>query len=474
MSSSACHMCRNLAIRLLIAVCAVGCVVVSTSPEAIAKTSPAKKKTARKKAEPVRSTGDVRKEKQRTEKEIAETKKKISENKRTTQQHLDNLNDINSRIERQESAIADLTRTISDLDSRSAVLRDSIIMIKARDSLLCRQIAEGLRHAHVQRSLISPLAFITRARSMNEAGRRLNCLNVLQRARNRRVAELRRQRKLLSDTRMHLDSVQVYHSAAVKQLSTANDILDSRRRESARAVNDLKREGASLNKILEEKKKLAGRLDAELNRIIAEQQRLAEQEAKRKQQEQKKLQEQKKKDKAAQQAKQQGAQPQPADKKPADKKPETKKTAPVEGQAVNERVPGGSFAQNKGRLLFPVAGKYTIVGTFGRSRHDDLDHVQVDNSGIDISVAAGTKARSVFDGTVSSIFFMDGFENIVIIRHGEYLTVYAGLSAINVTKGDRVKAGAPIGTIATVDGRTVLHFEVRKERTKLNPLQWVK
>jgi septal ring factor EnvC (AmiA/AmiB activator) len=83
----------------------------------------------------------------------------------------------------------------------------------------------------------------------------------------------------------------------------------------------------------------------------------------------------------------------------------------------------------------------------------------------------------VFDGTVSSVFFMPGYQNIVIVRHGEYLTVYAGLGSLSISKGSKVKAGSDIGTVYSDPddgGRTVLHFEVRREREKLNPLDWVR
>lgn len=83
----------------------------------------------------------------------------------------------------------------------------------------------------------------------------------------------------------------------------------------------------------------------------------------------------------------------------------------------------------------------------------------------------------MFDGTVSYIFRMDGYQNVVMVRHGSYLTVYAHIDGLSVRKGDKVKAGQAIGSIfsdPTNSGRCTLHFEVRNEREKLNPLQWVR
>ena len=165
--------------------------------------------------------------------------------------------------------------------------------------------------------------------------------------------------------------------------------------------------------------------------------------------------------------------------KPAPKttpKPETPATAP-ERNAAAERALTGSFAANRGRLLFPVAGGYRIVSNFGRTQHPRIPGVQIQNSGIDIEATAGGDARAVFEGTVTTVFRIDGYHNIVIVRHGEYLTVYAGLDRIYVRKGDKLRTGQAIGHIFADpdDGaRSVLHFELRREKEKLNPSEWVK
>lgn len=114
---------------------------------------------------------------------------------------------------------------------------------------------------------------------------------------------------------------------------------------------------------------------------------------------------------------------------------------------------------------------------FGRQQHPELKYVQTDNGGIDIESPAGTKARAVFDGKVSAVFRQDGFNTVVMVRHGNYLTIYVNLSEIYVSNGESVKAGQSIGKVFSDpedDNRTILHFEVRKEREKLNPQLWVK
>ena len=85
--------------------------------------------------------------------------------------------------------------------------------------------------------------------------------------------------------------------------------------------------------------------------------------------------------------------------------------------------------------------------------------------------------RAVYEGTVSAIFRQPGFNTIVMVRHGEYITIYAGLGSISVKNGQSLKAGQAIGTVAAdpeQNNRYIFHFEIRKERTKLNPLDWVR
>lgn len=145
--------------------------------------------------------------------------------------------------------------------------------------------------------------------------------------------------------------------------------------------------------------------------------------------------------------------------------------------AEPEAMSGGDFGSYKGRLPFPITGKYTIVKRFGRQKHPTLPHVEITNSGIDMATAAGASVRSVFDGEVSAVFRPDGYNNVVVIRHGRYMTVYANLGTLSVSTGQKVKAGQQIGTVyadPNDDHRSVLHFEIRNQKQKENPELWLK
>lgn len=83
----------------------------------------------------------------------------------------------------------------------------------------------------------------------------------------------------------------------------------------------------------------------------------------------------------------------------------------------------------------------------------------------------------MFGGRISAIFRQPGYDNIIMIRHGEYLTIYANIAAIDVKTGDNVKAGQSLGTISADsndNNRSILHFEIRREKQKLDPEQWLR
>jgi septal ring factor EnvC (AmiA/AmiB activator) len=135
------------------------------------------------------------------------------------------------------------------------------------------------------------------------------------------------------------------------------------------------------------------------------------------------------------------------------------------------------FASNRGRLPYPLTSRFAVVSRFGTQQHQELTYVRTNNNGIDIQTTEGTDAHAVFNGVVTRVFLMPGFNNSVIIRHGNYLTVYSNLIQVYVKAGDRVTTRQPIGKIftdKTKDNETILHFQIWKERTKLNPEIWLR
>lgn len=134
---------------------------------------------------------------------------------------------------------------------------------------------------------------------------------------------------------------------------------------------------------------------------------------------------------------------------------------------------GKSFVSNKRKLPWPVSG--IIFSRFGEHPHPVLKKVKIRNDGIDIACEKNSICKSIFSGEVSSIFGLQGLNSTVIIKHGNYLSVYANLSSIKVKKGMKVKTGQPLGTIATnsSNGTTILKFQIWKGTTCQNPELWL-
>ncbi|MCW3169725.1 peptidoglycan DD-metalloendopeptidase family protein [Chryseobacterium sp. 09-1422] len=133
---------------------------------------------------------------------------------------------------------------------------------------------------------------------------------------------------------------------------------------------------------------------------------------------------------------------------------------------------GNNFAANKGRLAMPAYG--TITHRFGRQPHPVFKNIVEENNGIKISVAKGTNAKAVFPGVVSQVMPAADGTKTVLIKHGDYFSIYSNLSSNTVSKGQQVSAGTTVGTVAQdFDGTFTLDFQIWRGDTPVDPLGWV-
>ena len=154
-----------------------------------------------------------------------------------------------------------------------------------------------------------------------------------------------------------------------------------------------------------------------------------------------------------------------------------KKAAPLETYTMDkaDRELSGSFVSNRGKLPIPITGPYIITSRYGQYSVEGLRNVKLDNKGIDIQGKPGAQARAIFDGKVAAVFQLNGLFNI-LIRHGNYISVYCNLASASVKTGDTVTTRQALGQVfsdGADNGRTVLHFQLRKEKEKLNPEPWL-
>lgn len=147
-----------------------------------------------------------------------------------------------------------------------------------------------------------------------------------------------------------------------------------------------------------------------------------------------------------------------------------KESAPVSTPSAEDVLATGAFSSRRGQLAWPVDQGRVIQG-FGTFPHPKFKDVKVSNSGLDLGTISGGRVRAVFEGKVVGAQFINGYQYTVILQHGTYYTVYSNLASVNVKRGDLVNPGQEIGQVGTE--RPEMHFEVWRDKQKLNPAVWL-
>ena len=137
-----------------------------------------------------------------------------------------------------------------------------------------------------------------------------------------------------------------------------------------------------------------------------------------------------------------------------------------------EKLISDDFAKNKGKLPWPVEQGF-VSEKFGINVHPVFKQVKLNNAGITITTSRNADVRAVFKGVVTEIMFIPGDNNVVIVRHGNYLTVYSNLVEIFIKKGDTVNVKQKIGKLASSGESSTLNFQVWKDKDNLDPQLWL-
>lgn len=461
-------------------------------------------------AAPQRNASRIKRERQATERQIAETSRKIDENSLNVERQLNQLNLVTAEIEEYNRSIIQIQQSVDSIESSIKKMTDSISSIDKSLSQMRDKYATAVRKMQSNKGDLSTLAFVFSAESFSQAYRRLRYLQQFSQWKTRKSEEIKSVQVELEKRRDKLSVMQDSKNHTLIKLNETRRELQKKSTETRTLVVNLEKEGKTLKKLLKRKEKEAQALDEELERLI-EEQRIAEENRRKEEERQKKLaeerkrqeeierqkriaQEQEQKRKEAQRKEQEAKQKKSGTEKPVDTVAKTTKkkddSAKQDEQTVSSQEKSVKpaqvvldeskltvqFEQSKGKLPLPIKGKYKIVRGFGVNQHPELKYVKTKNSGIDIETQSGADAYAIFPGRVSEIFRQAGYNNIVMVRHGSYITIYTNLSTISVKKGDVVEANQKLGQVYvdTADGnRSLLHFEIRLEKTKLNPQEWL-
>ena len=418
---------------------------------------------------------------------IEASDKKLQQLRRDTRNEEQTLRTVKEQVEQRRQVVAVLGNEVSGLQARIDTLSGHIGRLHRREGALLLRYRAALVQLQRINTHIDPVLFVLSSQNPAEARERQRFLSRYSKAVREASVALRTTRTEIEATKAEVGRTHSEKEQLLSLREAEKKKLEAEEQQRAAQVKDLQGKQQVLAQDLSKQKQKAEDLDRKIQaqveaEIIAAQRRAAElqrrrEEARRRRQSQRT--QPTPPPSTGRSGRDKGTTPPPPPPPPADDEPEERRAATPGGYAMdaNERALASSFAQNKGRLPAPIRGSYSILRTFGVHQHSEHNRVQVNSSGVDFGVNGDSRAYAVFSGVVSRVFVIPGYGTAVILRHGNYLTVYANLSSVAVSTGSRVSTGQSIGSVgASPDGSSgrLLHFQLWHERTKLNPLAWIK
>ncbi|MCL1934225.1 MAG: peptidoglycan DD-metalloendopeptidase family protein [Candidatus Azobacteroides sp.] len=385
---------------------------------------------------------ELEKERLATLAEIEETNRLLKENKLTTSNALNRLNLLVQQINSRKKIIQLLNQEIISLDEEIGFKEMQVKTLEENLDAKKQHYAASIRKMYLHKNSSDYLLFILSSQNFTQSFHRIMYLKAYSGWQKKQAEEITEKQNTIN-----LEKAQLLanRSDKLKLLGTrqSEEKQLSEEEESKKGeIKTLEKNKKALQEDLAKKEKQANALNRQIEKIIAEEVLKSEKAAKSESGE--------------------------------------NRTAEVKGgyaMTESERTLSSTFAGNKGKLPFPLKGNYKIVGYFGVHQHKELSKIVTNNNGIDIETTSGNEATAVFNGVVSRIFILPGYNNSIIVRHGNYLTLYSNIDQVYVKQGDKVNTGQALGKIYT-DGEkgnsTLLHFEIWKEQTKLDPLSWIK
>lgn len=379
------------------------------------------------------------KSKSQLQSEISSLQKEISTAnqllKKTTSDKEMTLNEISlldTKIRNRERLIKAYDEQIALLDKEIDAGQSSILTLNADLSKLRKEYAKMVSFAYRNRSQYTKLGFVFASNDFNQAFRRIRYIRELNDARKVKMNQIANTEQHISrevEANQQIREQQVAMRADEKVQQAA---LQQERKELNRQVANLKKKEGSIQQDIKNKQQQAKKLQKAIDDIIAEEIHAA------------------------------------------NKAKNTPKSDKGMALTPAELTLSSNFANNKGKLPWPVE-RGVISSSFGKHASVVSNRVTITNNGIDIATIEGAQAWAVFDGEVTSVTQLTGANTVVIIRHGEYFSVYSNLENVTVKRGDKVTTKQPIGTVHTnlPENKTELHFELLKETNRQNPASWL-
>ncbi len=502
----------------------------TTSRKKISSKKTSKKSSADDVATP--SIKGLKNEREQIKKQIAAQKQKLRNNERDVKKRLQNLMVINTEIADKRKTIDTIRRDINILDGNIGVLGDQLVQLEKELNDRKAKFVKSMRYMHRNRSVQNQLMFIFSAKNFSQMYRRMRFMREYASYQRVQGEMVKAKQAELTKKQQELASAKKEKNTLLYKGEQERRTLESKQEEQQSVVTSLQKEQKTIKGIIDKQMQRDKALNAEIDRLVAIEVEKARQraiaEAKRKAEAARKAAEAERKRKEEELARKKAAaeaaarenarrialakereerlkrEAEAASKKTEEERKlaedaareakrvreETERRAAederrherevAEAKKAKEEAPkmtmasedlriSGSFESNRGRLPMPVAGNYRIVSHFGQYNVDGLKNVRLDNKGINILGSPGAVVRSIYDGEVSAVFSLGGTTG-VMVRHGSYISVYCNLGSVSVRKGQKVSTRQALGTV----GRdNILQFQLRRERSKLNPESWL-
>mgnify|MGYP002603593135 CR=1 FL=1 len=401
--------------------------------------------------------------------DIEETNKLLQETAQTAKTSLNRLNLLSKQILSRKKVISLLNQELDEIEKDILNIQGQLRTLKRELGDKQTNYGKSMRGLYKRHSSQDKLLFILSAESFSQSMRRMRYLREYADWQKRQANDIVEKQAEISRKQAEMEKTRAEKRALLGTRQEESKKLESEEASQKEEVQLLNKRQKDLKADLQKKRRQAEALNRQIEKQIAEEIARAEAEAKA-------ARERAERERRAREQAAAKGKPVPESKKEPIREERVADTKGGYAMTKAEKQLSDNFANNRGRLPYPVAGRHTIVATFGEQQHQELKYVRTSNSGIDIQTSPGADARAVFNGEVTRVFVVPGYNNSVIVRHGNYLTVYSNLSQVYVKAGDRVSTRQAIGRIYSdpEDGNsTILHFQLWKEKTKLNPQPWL-
>ena len=393
------------------------------------------------------------------QKQIVESETLLITTKKDVGSQLKGLAALTGQIEERRRYILTINNDVESIERELSSLGRQLTRLQRDLKDKKKKYESSVQYLYKNRSIEEKLMFIFSAKSLAQTYRRMRYVREYATYQRLQGEEVLKKQEQLNRKKAELQQVKAAKEGLLKEREEEKVKLEAQEKEQKLLVANLKKKQRGLQNELNKKRREANQLNARIDRLIAEE---IEKARKR----------------AAEEARREAAARKKAGEKTATASTSAKpKAQPLDTYSMSkaDRELSGNFANNRGKLPMPITGAYIITSHYGQYSVEGLRKVKLDNKGIDIQGKPGAQARAIFNGKVAAVFKLNGLFNI-LVRHGNYISVYCNLSSALVKQGDDVTTKQTLGQIfsdGADNGRTVLHFQLRKEKEKLNPEPWL-